>query len=83
MKAITIEQEKIRYRRKQVYLLKIRRYKNQEIANKVGVSLSTIEKDLKELRYQLKDWFIEVARNDYVNDQMNHHKNPSLCRLWI
>ena len=64
MSQITVEQEKVEYRRKRVYLLKNQGCKNQHIAEKIGVSLSTIEKDLKEIRSQLKDWFIDVTKND-------------------
>jgi len=64
MNQITVEQEKIEYRRKRVYLLKIQGFANQQIAGKIGVCLSTIEKDSKEIRRQFKNWFVEVAKND-------------------
>jgi len=61
---ISVEKEKIEYRRKRVYLLKIQGHTNQKIAEKIGASLSTIEKDLKAIRYHVKDWYEEVAYGD-------------------
>ena len=58
MSQITVEQEKIEYRRARVYILKNQGYTNQVIADKIGISLSTIEKDLKEIRKGWKN-FIE------------------------
>ena len=59
MNQITIQQEVIEYRRKKVYQLKVQGYSNQQIADKIGVCLSTIEKDLKVIRKHLKNCFIE------------------------
>lgn len=60
----SIQTEKIEYRRKRIYLLKIQGCNNQEIADKICTSLSTIEKDLKAIRYHVKDWYEEVAYID-------------------
>jgi len=60
----TIAEEKVEYRRKRVYLLKNKGYSNQQIAIKIGVCLSTIEKDLKEIRNQLKGWFDDITINE-------------------
>jgi len=60
----TISEEKIEYRRKRVYLLKNKGNSNQQIATKIGVCLSTIEKDLKEIRKQLKGWFDDITINE-------------------
>lgn len=50
-------------RQKQVYLLDLQGYKNQDIAGKLQVSLSTIERDLREIKEQSKSWFIEMTKN--------------------
>jgi len=48
-------------RQKLVYTMNLQGYPNQEIAEKLNVSLSTIEKDLHEIRSQAKEWFIKVS----------------------
>ena len=50
----------IEKRRKKVYFLDLQGYPNQEIAKIVGVSLSTIEKDLNFMRYYCLKWSDEV-----------------------
>lgn len=43
-------QEKIEERQHQVYDLRLQGFSNQEIADKLGVSISTIEKDVHEIK---------------------------------
>lgn len=64
---MTIQEEKVEYRRKRVYLLKNKGYSNREISEKINVSLSTVEKDLKEIRHQIKDWFDHISKNESHN----------------
>ena len=64
---MTIQKEKVEYRRKRVYLLKNSGYSNKEIAEKIKVSLSTVEKDLNEIRHQVKDWFDHISKNESHN----------------
>lgn len=48
-------------RQKQVYVMDLQGYQNQEIADKLNISLSTVEKDLHEIREQSKEWFKQVS----------------------
>lgn len=52
-------------RRKLVHSLDLQGFTNQEIAEQVNVSLSTIEKDLSEMRQNIREWFSEI---DSSND---------------
>ena len=57
--------EKIKSRQHEVHLLHLQGFSNKEIADKLGVSLSTVEKDLHEVREQIKSW-IEDYRSEGV-----------------
>lgn len=57
--------EKIRSRQHDVHVLHLRGLSNKEISDKLGVSLSTVEKDLHEIRQQIKSW-IEDFRSEGV-----------------
>ena len=48
--------EKIKSRQHEVHVLHLRSFNNKEIAEKLGVSLSTVEKDLHEIRHDIKCW---------------------------
>lgn len=61
----SIMQEKIKYRRKTVNQFRLRGYTNQQIAEKIGASLSTIEKDLEAIRENVRQWFEEDAITEY------------------
>jgi len=50
-------------RQKQAYTLHLQGYQNNEIAEKLSVSLSTIEKDLHEIREDARNWFKEISKN--------------------
>ena len=50
-------------RQKQVYLMHLQGYKNQEISNVLHVSISTVEKDLHEIREEAKSWFMEISKS--------------------
>lgn len=67
----TIIQEKIAYRRKRVNQLRLRGYTNQQIADKIGCNLSTVEKDLQDIRQNARKWFEEDTITEYcqsIND---------------
>lgn len=49
--------EKIKSRQHEVHVLHLQSFSNKEIAEKLGVSLSTVEKDLHEIREDIKSWF--------------------------
>lgn len=57
---ITGLKEQIEERRRKIYLLDLQGYSNQEIANKLGVSLSTIEKDLYYMKYYCVKWYRDL-----------------------
>jgi len=59
------DQDKIKFRRDRVNRLKIRGYTNIEISEKVGCSLSTIEKDLQIIRERSKKWYADESIKDY------------------
>ncbi len=49
-KQFTVIQDKKNYRRKKILELVAEGYKQKEIAAKIGCSLSTIEREMKEIR---------------------------------
>jgi len=53
---ITGTKESIEKRRNRVYLLSLQGYSNNQIVNSLGVSLSTIEKDLHYMKYYCLKW---------------------------
>lgn len=67
----SIMQEKVAYRRKRVNQLRLRGYTNQQISEKIGCNLSTIEKDLKSIRENARKWFDQDSITEYcqsIND---------------
>lgn len=61
----SIMQEKVAYRRKRVNQLRLRGYTNQQIAEKIGCNLSTVEKDLKSIRENARKWFDQDSITEY------------------
>jgi len=57
---ITGLKDKIDERRYQVYLMDLQGFSNNEIADKLGASQSTIEKDLHHMRYFCIKWYKEI-----------------------
>ena len=57
--------DKIKFRRDRVNRLRIRGYINEEISGKIGCSLSTVEKDLHDIRKRSKKWYEDESINDY------------------
>ena len=64
-------QDKIKFRRDRVNRLRISGYINKEIAEKVGCSLSTVEKDLQIIRERSKKWYSEESIKDYCQSIQN------------
>jgi len=60
---ITGLKEKIEDRRRKVYYLDLQGYCNQEIANQISVSLSTVEKDLHYMKYYCIKWVKDMAES--------------------
>lgn len=58
-------QDKIKFRRDRVNRLRIRGYSNDIIAIKIGCSLSTVEKDLQDIRERSKKWYESESIIDY------------------
>ena len=63
---ITGLKEKIEEGRKKVYQLDLQGFSNQEIADQLGVGLSTIEKDLHYMRYYCLKWSKQILDTDYA-----------------
>lgn len=67
----SIMEEKVSYRRKRVNQLRLRGCTNQQIAEKIGCNISTVEKDLHAIRNNARKWFNEDAITEYcqsIND---------------
>lgn len=72
----SIMEEKIAYRRKRVNQLRLMGYTNQCIAEKIGCNLSTVEKDLKATRENMRKWFEEESIKDFCQSL---HDSIILC----
>jgi hypothetical protein len=51
-------------RRKLVHTLDLQGYTNQEISDQVGVSVSSVEKDLCETRQNVREWFSQLGSEE-------------------
>lgn len=60
---ITVEKLNKIGRQKLVYTMDLQGYQNKEISDALGVSLSTVEKDLCEIRIDARNWFKEVSKS--------------------
>jgi transposase len=76
--------EKIDNRRSEVYSLHMQGYSNSEIAEKVGVSLSTIEKDLNQIRKFSLRWFKQLSQSGFMESVTNAYCQLELVqkKLW-
>lgn len=66
-------QDKVKFRRNRVNHLRIRGYSNEDIAIKIGCSLSTIEKDLQDIRERSRKWYENESIVDFcqsLNDSI-------------
>ncbi|MEC4849113.1 MAG: ECF-type sigma factor [Nitrosarchaeum sp.] len=61
---ITVEKLSISARRKLVHSLDLQGFSNQEIAKQLNVSLSTIEKDLNEMKQNIREWFSQLGSEE-------------------
>ena len=64
-------QDKIKFSRDRVNRLRISGYTNMVISEKVGCSLSTVEKDLQIIRERSKKWYADESINDYCQSIQN------------
>ena len=65
--------DKVKFRRNRVNHLRIRGYSNENIADKIGCSLSTIEKDLQDIRERSRKWYESESIDDFcqsLNDSI-------------
>lgn len=60
----TVEKMSVSTRRKLVHSLDLQGFSNQEIAKQANVSLSTVEKDLNEMRQNIREWFSEIGSEE-------------------
>lgn len=60
---LTVEKLSKIERQKQIYTMNLQGFQNKEISEHLDVSLSTVEKDLHEIRTESKDWFKEVSKS--------------------
>lgn len=58
-------QDKIKFRRDRVNRLRIRGYSNEQISQKIGCSISTIEKDLQDIRERSMRWYEKDSIMDF------------------
>src|SRR3989344_1719891 len=58
-------QDKIKFRRDRVNRLRISGYTNSEISVKISCSLSTVEKDLQDIRDRSREWYTDESIKDY------------------
>lgn len=57
--------DKIKFRRDRINRLKKRGLKNEEISRKIGCSLSTVEKDLQDIRELSRKWYENESISDF------------------
>ena len=81
---VTVLTDKIDERRYKVYLLNLQGFSNKEIAENLGTSLSTIEKDLHHMRYFSIKWFKEVVDGDRTKSFLDSCNQIDLVQteLW-
>jgi len=70
------DQDKIKFRRDRVNRLRIRGYTNVEISEKIECSLSTVEKDLHDIREKSKQWYESESIIDFCQSL---HDSIILC----
>lgn len=66
----------IQSRQKRVNQLKLRGFSDEDISKKTGFSLSTIEKDLHEIREKSRAWYEDEAIKDFC---LSLHDSIILC----
>lgn len=72
-------------RQHQVYILHLRGYKNQAVADELKVSVSTVEKDLRAIRDDIKQWVEEykkVGRDNTFRDSFEQF-DLILKEIWL
>lgn len=68
--------DKVKFRRNKVNHLRIRGYSNEDIAIKIGCSLSTVEKDLQDIRERSRKWYESESIIDFCQSL---HDSIILC----
>jgi len=73
---IPLKKLAIQFRQKRVNQLKLRGCNDEDISEKTGFSLSTIEKDLHEIREKSRSWYEGEAIKDFC---LSLHDSIILC----
>ncbi|MGI0021689.1 MAG: ECF-type sigma factor [Nitrososphaeraceae archaeon] len=76
----TPKQDLISFRRNKVNQLRLQGYANKEIAKKLHLSLSAIEKDIHFIREKSRSWFRTESIKDYC---VSIYDSISLCDIKI
>ena len=81
---ITALKEQIEDRRRKVYQLDLQGFSNNEIVDRLQVSLSTIEKDLHYMRYYCLKWSKEMLEIDYAKPLVDSSNQIEIVQkeLW-
>jgi len=81
---VTGLKDKIDERRYQVYLMNLQGFSNNEIADKLDASLSTIEKDLHYMRYFCIKWYKEVLDGERSKSFLDSYNQIDIVQaeLW-
>ncbi len=61
---VTVGKMNVSARCKLIHSLDLQGFSNQEIAKQVNVSVSTVEKDLSEMRQNIRGWFSELGSEE-------------------
>ena len=77
-------QKKIENRRQNVYRLNLKGFQNKEIAEKLGVSLSTVEKDLHFIHNDPIEQLVWLGRTSYLRAHLDalQHVTMVIEELW-
>ena len=75
---LALIKDKTNYRRVHVVRLTLQGLKQKDVAKKIGCSLSTIEKDLQDIRERSKQWYENESIKDFcqsLHDSIIIHDN--------
>lgn len=73
--------QKIEERRNKAYVASLQGYTNQEIANNLGVSLSTIEKDMYFMKYHCLKWAHDIFSTNKHKPLVDSYNQIELVQI--